>query len=404
MTKIIKLKSENIKRIEAVEITPDGNVVVIGGENGAGKSSVLDSIMYALGGTRTVPDKPIRNGEEEGRVTVDLGDLVVKRVFKGNGPPKLVVESREGASYKSPQTILNDLVGRLTFDPMEFARSDDKAKAGILMEALGVDVTGVKSERQALYEKRRDANRVVKSIQAKIDNRRKPADHPSSPPSASDAMASLSDAKAFVSRKSALESLIGNTEKEIEEIERLWKSKKQSLKDMRLERDEMDREPNPDIDDLIRKVQDIDQQIANWNSDQELIDLHEEIDEALSEWKRYNEAVAHCDGKIKDAFAKACESMPGVSIDPQDEFISYNGVPIDQISQAESICLSARIAAMINPKLRVMMIRDGSLLDQKHMETLSDLAQEMDLQLWVERVGDLDKGAVVIEDGRVRNS
>lgn len=48
--KIVQLKSENVKRISAVEITPDGNVVVVGGKNGAGKSSVLDSIQWALGG------------------------------------------------------------------------------------------------------------------------------------------------------------------------------------------------------------------------------------------------------------------------------------------------------------------------------------------------------------------
>ena len=48
--KIIRLKAENVKRLHAVEITPEGEVVVVAGKNGAGKSSVLDAITYALAG------------------------------------------------------------------------------------------------------------------------------------------------------------------------------------------------------------------------------------------------------------------------------------------------------------------------------------------------------------------
>ena len=48
--KIVSLEAENYKRLKAVEITPDGNMVVIGGRNAQGKSSVLDAIWAALGG------------------------------------------------------------------------------------------------------------------------------------------------------------------------------------------------------------------------------------------------------------------------------------------------------------------------------------------------------------------
>src|ERR1035441_8426583 len=78
MSKIIKLTSENVKRLQAVEITPDGNVVVIGGKNGAGKSSVLDSIEYALGGD-TADRMPVRRGEEKAKIVLDLGEIIVKR-------------------------------------------------------------------------------------------------------------------------------------------------------------------------------------------------------------------------------------------------------------------------------------------------------------------------------------
>ena len=51
MIKINRLEVENVKRIKAVkvELTPTG-LTIIGGNNGQGKTSVLDAITWTLGG------------------------------------------------------------------------------------------------------------------------------------------------------------------------------------------------------------------------------------------------------------------------------------------------------------------------------------------------------------------
>ena len=78
--KIISLEAENYKRLKAIEITPDGNTVVIAGRNAQGKTSVLDAIWAALGGREgNKASKPIREGAETAKVRVDLGDIVVTR-------------------------------------------------------------------------------------------------------------------------------------------------------------------------------------------------------------------------------------------------------------------------------------------------------------------------------------
>src|SRR3989304_5887106 len=75
--KILKLTAENIKRLIAVEITPDGNLVQITGKNGAGKTSALDAIWWALAGTTHIQAQPIVKGENKARVRLDLGEIVV---------------------------------------------------------------------------------------------------------------------------------------------------------------------------------------------------------------------------------------------------------------------------------------------------------------------------------------
>jgi recombinational DNA repair ATPase RecF len=58
--RIVKLQAENVKRLVCVEIEPSGNLIVVGGKNGNGKTSLLDSIMMALAG-KSAPDRRSRN-------------------------------------------------------------------------------------------------------------------------------------------------------------------------------------------------------------------------------------------------------------------------------------------------------------------------------------------------------
>ena len=61
--KINSLQIENVKRVKAVTLEPTPNgLTVIGGDNNQGKTSVLDTIAWALGGDRYKPSNPERDG------------------------------------------------------------------------------------------------------------------------------------------------------------------------------------------------------------------------------------------------------------------------------------------------------------------------------------------------------
>lgn len=61
--KINKLEIENVKRIKAVKIEPTKNgLTIVGGNNNQGKTSVLDSIAWALG--EYVPEPEQTTGQK----------------------------------------------------------------------------------------------------------------------------------------------------------------------------------------------------------------------------------------------------------------------------------------------------------------------------------------------------
>ena len=123
--KILKLTAENVKKLRAVEITPTGELVEITGKNGAGKTSVLDAIWWALAGTKHIQAVPIRTGATKARIRLDLGELIVERRFTPVGST-LTVEKADGARYTSPQGILDALLGALTFDPLAFVGQEPR--------------------------------------------------------------------------------------------------------------------------------------------------------------------------------------------------------------------------------------------------------------------------------------
>ena len=137
--KIIRLIAENVKKLRAIQITPEGHIVQISGPNAAGKTSVLDCIWYALGGGSSLPEEPIRRGAAKAEIHIDLGEMIVTRTFTHKGS-YLKVLSKDGLEWKSPQKVLDKLLGKLSFDPLAFAKlQEDAAKdAGFAVMASEV--------------------------------------------------------------------------------------------------------------------------------------------------------------------------------------------------------------------------------------------------------------------------
>ena len=163
--KITRLTIKNIGKIEAVEINPETNAVIIQGKNEAGKSTVLDSIFVALTGKR--PDDFIRHGQKKAEIIVDLDKYKVKRTFKPN-KTELEVTNKNGVPYDGAPALLKKLIGVIAFDPLEFAGMRPADQANMLLQAANVNLEKYQAARSTAYDERTAVNRDVKSLKAQL--------------------------------------------------------------------------------------------------------------------------------------------------------------------------------------------------------------------------------------------
>lgn len=87
-----------------------------------------------------------------------------------------------------------------------------------------------------------------------------------------------------------------------------------------------------------------------------------------------------------------------------DGQIMLDGSPFDQASDAQKLRASVAIGMANNPRLHVMRVRDGSLLDEDALKILGEMAEANDFQVWLEAVDSTGKVGIVIEDGAVKST
>jgi len=109
--------------------------------------------------------------------------------------------------------------------------------------------------------------------------------------------------------------------------------------------------------------------------------------------------IAEIDAEKAKRVAEA--KMPIEGLGFTDSGVTFKGIPFEQISSAEQLRVSVAIGIALNPDLRVLLIRDGSLLDSDNLALIAEMAAEHDVQVWIERVEE-DGAGFIIEDGEVK--
>lgn len=409
--KIIRLTAENIKKISAVDITPNSNLVQITGRNGQGKSSILDAIWFALGGTKDHPTQPIRQGAESGSIMLDLGDYVVTRRFNEKGTT-LTVKSKEGASFPSPQAMLDKMLGDMSFDPLEFSRTKPKDQYEKLrgIAGIGGQLEDLEYQEKGLFEERTEVNRNTKSLESQAQGIIVAADVPDEPVDVSALVAEGEKKRnennrieqagkavtAFEQSMSDINAEIGRLDERIFELRNQFKH----YEEQKAIAEKIAKLPLVDLTDLRT-------QVADASATNKMVGDKQRKNGILKELKvaqtKATDLTTKIEAKRKEIIALLeGAKMPVQGLTLAEGQIYFNNVPFNQASTAEQLKVSVAIAMAANPSLRVIRIKDGSLLDDGNMAILTSMATENDYQIWVERVDGSGEVGIVMEDGHVK--
>ena len=408
--KIVELRAENVKRLRAVEIRPDGALQVIGGRNAQGKSSVLDAIWLALGGGKASKETrlPIRDGEKKASVHLDLGELVVTRSWTRNGT-SLKVTNADGAPIKSPQSVLDSLLAGVSFDPLAFIRLSPARQREALLDLveLDVDFDALADQRRAAYEARTDIGRQIRALGASVVDEAIPEAEESIAAIAeeiekarkinSDREASERAIASYRGDIRELQETILNLRMEIENAEDQIRITEAALEDTQAELDELP--VACDIAAITERLHGVEERNARIRENNRARQIREEKRRLEKTREEYTAKIEKIDAEKNDALERAIFPIDGLGFD--EDGVTYAGIPFSQASSAEQIRIATAMAMAANPRLRVAMIRDGSLLDDETLKGLRQQVTDAGFQLWIERVGDGDAGAVIIEDGEV---
>lgn len=424
--KIIALQAENIKKLKAIEIRPDGNMVQITGRNGQGKTSILDSIWWALSGKANIQGNPIRNGENQAKIRLDLGEIRVTRTFRKDDKDRtttsIVVEDSEGTAIRQPQAILSKLIGELSFDPLEFSRMTKTEQFEQLRRFVpDVDFEAFEKAHQEDYDVRTNINR--QAMEAKVLAK---DIFVSLPPDTErvDESGLLNEMLAAGQNNADIELRKGNRGKMQMEIDTKHKEA------MRLitEADEIEsraRGMRLDSLKLCKDAEVLDGKLESAKPLPEPIDVFP-LKKQLEEAKEINKQLDKVDQRATlllkaeghDAEADAITAQMNTRIREKQEKIAtaklpveglgfgdgeilMNGVQFNQASDSEQLSASIAVAMALNPELRVIRVRDGSLMDEDSMAMLARMADDKDYQVWIERVDSSGAVGFVIEDGHV---
>jgi DNA repair exonuclease SbcCD ATPase subunit len=465
--KIVRLEAENLKRIQAIEITPDGHLVEITGRNAQGKSSILDAIWWAMKGRGAIQATPIRKGAEKAHIKLDLGEYVVTRTFNAakDGPgftTSVKVEAGKGFRAASPQQLLDGLMGDLSIDPLAFMRMEPKRQSDMLRGFVqGFDFDAHDEARAKLFSRRTEINRDAKAARAAAREVAVPSQLPAELVDEAALTAELASAgehnasierrrdrrataaEQIVSHRSAAASIEAKLPAALEEIEASRVAQvarlQQRIRELQVEIDLTDRQAQTaaeraqaaaeaqagaeregadalqaqlDAADVLPEpvgVADLQRRIAEAREANAGIRLRALRDRQIENAERLEADAAALTAQMEAADKRRAEAiatakLPVGGIEFGDGALLLHGVPLDQASDAEQLRVSVAIAMSLHPKLRVIRVRDGNVLDADGMKLLAELAAQNDCQVWVETVRHDDRIAFVIEDGRLKQA
>ncbi len=408
--KINKLEIENVKRVKAVKLEPTANgLTIIGGNNNQGKTSVLDSIAWALGGDRYRPSGAQRNDSvipPTLHIVMNNG-LVVERKGKNSD-----LKVTDPSGKKGGQQLLNEFVEQLAIDLPKFMEASSQDKAKILLKIIGVGdrLAELEQQEKELYNRRLAIGQIA-------DQKRKYAkeqpyfpDAPKDIVSPTDLIRQQQDILARNGenqrkrdKADRYRQSVALLTREMESLQEQLGKKKQELEETQaslnvamMEARDLQDASTAELESSIANIEEINRKVrANLDKDK--------AEEDAQVYKNQYDSLTADITRVREDKINLLQSaelpLPGLSVEEGE--LVYNGQKWDCMSGSDRLKVATAIVRKLNPKCGFVLL---DKLEQMDLQTLNEFGRWLEqegLQAIATRVSTGEECSIIISDGYV---
>lgn len=413
--KITSLELENVKRIKAVRLVPtEKGLTVIGGNNGQGKTSVLDAIAWALGGDRYRPSTPNREGSVvPPRIRIELSNgLVVERAGKNSA-----LKVTDPTGQRGGQQLLNSFVEELALNLPKFMEASGKEKADTLLKIIGVgdQLYLLENKEKQLYNQRLTIGRIADQ-KAKYAKEMPFYDGvPETPVSAMELIQRQQEILLRNAENQKKRSRVQELAQQIRQAEKTLEDQTDRLRRLLEEQTQtqykLDR-LREDFQEAQKTAQELqDESTAQLEADLQNIDaINIKVRANLDREKAEAEAQGY--SRQYDALTEELEKtrqekyellhgarMPLEALSVEDGELTYRGKRWDGMSGSEQLKVSAAIVRELNPRCGFVLLDKLEQMDLSTLQEFGAWLEKENLQAIATRVSTGGECSVIIEDG-----
>lgn len=408
--KINKLEIENVKRIKAVKIEPTQNgLTIIGGNNNQGKTSVLDSIAWALGGERFKPSQATREGSvipPTLRIITNNG-LVVERKGKNSA---LKVTDPNGK--KAGQQLLNEFISELAIDLPRFMEASASKKAQTLLQIIGVEeqLLGLEKEEKEIYQERLYVGRTA-------DQKEKFAKEQPFYPDVPKDLVSPSE---LIREQQEILAKNGENQRKREQAAKIREDVKRAhgevlrLTELLEDAKQVHKKLMEDLDIAEKSAKDLKDEsteeletsISNIEETNRKVRANLDKEKAEEDAQVYRNQYAELTKKLDEVRDKKTELLSSVELplpdlSVKDGELIYKGQKWDNMSGSERLKVSTAIVRKLNPKCGFVLLDKLEQMDLRTLQEFGEWLEKEGLQAIATRVSTGEECSIIIEDGYV---
>lgn len=393
--KIKTISIQNFKNISDLKADLDGkgNVIYVTGHNGAGKSSVLEAIYMAIAKT-TAPQEPVKKGESKAVINVVVGDkktkIEIARSFSVKGGNKLTVKEN-GKVITNPRVLLDSLLSEVSIDPQKFLNMNDKEQVKLMAKACDIayDFEGEEAKTKNDIEERKSLKREIERLKGSYNS----IEIPDNIAGCGFDLVKLNKELQEVNEKnSEIKSLNDKRNNALARLEEL-KAEAGGLKEIigfKIDGEIVD------TNKILEKIE----TATKFLGIKSKVDMKETYKVTLiSEDKKLKATQALIDARDVERNKAISEAkIPVKGLEIKEGSLVLNGNPFSQASTAERIEVASSLSVMSNKDIKIINIKDASLLDAEVLKRVSDVANKNDCQIFLEIVNNNENVELVFEE------